>query len=64
MTEEDKPPEPTPTLHTKPNHPTATDTSQTEHLELIALESWQLSDTLIPDPTPTEPSIMHIFDNA
>ena len=51
-------------LHVEPANTTMIDTDKTEHSEVVALKPSQTSDIPIPGPTPTEPRIMHIFDDA
>ena len=57
-----------PMLEPMPNvEPTTiatTDIEKVEHSESVAPEPTRTSNTLIPDPTPSEPNIMHIFDDA
>ena len=56
--------DPEPTLQDTPVHPTSADTTQTKETETVASELPQLVETPTLDPTPTELSILHIFDDA
>ena len=58
------PPDPEPKLHDAFAQPTPTNSAQIEHTETITPELPQTLDTRIPDPNPTEPSILHIFEDT
>ena len=57
-------PESEPTMHDTPPPPTMTNTVQTEQTDPVEPELPQSIDTPTPDPTPTKPSILHIFDDT
>ena len=53
-----------PTLNAEPVTKTTTDLEHTVHQEYVVPEPTRPSDTPILDSTPTEPNILHIFDDA